>query len=576
MTASEIVHRCQNDHSEFPDTIEQARYDLSQGNNELLMAFKNVGYRDLPTFTKFFFGYRIFNSVPFFHREFYSAYKYGWGEEFIVVLFPRGVGKTTVCDNMTALHGLLYFNATAWKTRDYPRMTGHPHIVICSESKEAAMDFLTPIKHELENNDLVKAAFAPIATEGAFKGQHSFQFRDNSWTGSKLQLTNGAMVRVTGSGGQIRGRVSTYHRPTLIIIDDPEGKKKVTDIEIIKDTRTWFYTEVMESRYKDAVYDGRIIVVGTAVHEHCLVNHLHREEKDMFSIKYPILINGDDNKEHSIWPEEKPTEKILAERKRAIKAGRESEWLQENMNIPISKSEQPFSQEKFMYWNGKYEYDDHYKASLLYINHTMDSEGKAKHFNSYVPVTTYIGIDLASMETSKHDFSIVMVIAIDHEENKYIVDYWRKRTSIPTETRDAALALAYKYHIKQMCIETVAFQHTMLGLIKKKMQENSRGNSKKWFKIFGEKHIAQMHKEDRLGLMEDDFDRREVFFRENKDLQMIKEFREFPQGDHDDTLDGFWLAKNKAKKCPMKQLPVIGHSKKRKQKPAFINPLTAA
>lgn len=577
----EVVKQCRLDYTYYDYAIKRAEQEILQQNYTLVNEFREQGYLDMALFSKFFFGARIFGPVPHFHQEFYDSYKSGYGEEFMVVMLPRGVGKTTVCNNMTSLHGLCYFNAYAWKYRDQPRMTGHPHIVLCSESKEAAIDFLKPIKFELETNELLKAAFAPIAADGPQKGQHSFVNRDNSWTGSKLELANGSMIRATGSGGQIRGRVATYHRPTLIVIDDPEGKKKVTDIDIIKSTRDWFYTEVMESRYKTSFYNGRLIVVGTAVHEHCLANHLRKNEPDTFkSIFYPILVDGDDGKQHSIWEDEKPTKQVIKERERAINAGRENLWLQENMNIPISKAEHPFGSEKFRYWKGEYFYDSYLDCNVLGVEYTVDAEGTRTQMGDPFPVHTYIGIDLASTETSKSDFSIVMVVALDYYDNIYVLDYWRKRTSIPTETRDKAIEYAIKYRIKQMCIETVAFQNSMLGLIKKKLQELVAVRKCHWFKIVGEKHRAQMDKTDRLSMMEVRFDQGQVYFKENSNLQMIKEFTEFPQGEHDDTVDGLWLAINRAKRCGTKTLPTMARrdaeARRRYSKPVYIDAMSAA
>lgn len=139
---------------------------------------------------------------------------------------PRGSGKTTLCQ-AAALWALLY---------------GHRYfLLIVGSTAAAAQQILDAIKAELETNDLLAEDFAEVchpitALEGISnrcKGQTIDGERTRiEWTKDQIVLptvagspASGAILRVRGIMGAIRGTKIGQRRPDLVIIDDPQTDK---------------------------------------------------------------------------------------------------------------------------------------------------------------------------------------------------------------------------------------------------------------------------------------------------------------------------------------------------------------
>ena len=68
-------------------------------------------------------------------------------------------------------------------------------------------------------------------------------------------------------------------------------------------------------------------------------------------------------------------------------------------------------------------------------NHNFDFKEKGKFTyligkDEAIPVNVYIGVDLAATASETSDYQVIMVMAIDAEKNRYVLEYFRER--IPT------------------------------------------------------------------------------------------------------------------------------------------------
>ena len=85
-----------------------------------------------------------------------------------------------------------------------------------------------------------------------------------------------------------------------------------------------------------------------------------------------------------------------------------------------SEEDSIWTQKHIKYWEGYYDYNE--SESQGYIN--IDGE--------QTPVNTFIGCDPATdIDTKNADYSVIMVIAVDANNNRYVLEYERHR-SIPT------------------------------------------------------------------------------------------------------------------------------------------------
>ena len=111
---------------------------------------------------------------------------------------PRGSAKTTVGTVGHALHA-------AVEGRE-------PFTLLLSESGDVAATFLAAIKTELADNAELAAAYPDAVGVGPV------------WKGDHVVLRNGCCVMTRGSLGRVRGLKHGPHRPSLVIMDDPNEK----------------------------------------------------------------------------------------------------------------------------------------------------------------------------------------------------------------------------------------------------------------------------------------------------------------------------------------------------------------
>lgn len=136
---------------------------------------------------------------------------------------PRGSGKTTLCQ-AAAIWAVLY---------------GHRRFtMVIGASAPAAGEILEALKEELECNDLLLVDFSEVcfpirALDGIAnrcKGQTIDGKRTRiEWTKNQIVLprvggspASGAILRVRGITGRVRGSKHGSQRPDLVILDDPQ------------------------------------------------------------------------------------------------------------------------------------------------------------------------------------------------------------------------------------------------------------------------------------------------------------------------------------------------------------------
>jgi hypothetical protein len=117
------------------------------------------------------------------------------------VLAPRGAAKST------------------WSTFAFPLWAAlhslEPYIVLTAETGDQAHKYLDSIRSELELNE-----------ELADQDPHVFG-AGPIWRQDRIQLNNGVLIEALGRGTKLRGRKSRQHRPSLIIVDDPQNTEHV-------------------------------------------------------------------------------------------------------------------------------------------------------------------------------------------------------------------------------------------------------------------------------------------------------------------------------------------------------------
>ena len=145
------------------------------------------------------------------------------------------------------------------------------------------------------------------------------------------------------------------------------------------------------------------------------------------------------------------------------------------------------------------------------------------------------------------DFFVIATIAVDADNNKYIIDLFRKRLP-PNEQPDKIIDTFKKYRHNKMKIETVAYQEALRTAVKERMLENN-------MYIPGlEKGVKPRNKKsERLLSLVPMLAKGEFFFRPQDTIGQA-EFLSYPKGKHDDVMDAVWTALEGHRPCRTREL----------------------
>ncbi len=331
----------------------------------------------------------------------------------------RGGGKTTNINKIDMFSKIFYEH--------------EPFIQIFSSTKEKAESFLSDIQ------DMVISAMS--TGYDISKGR--------VWNKREMELVVDGVhkiyIRVYGAGQDPRGGTKNFGRPTLQIFDDIESNQgqyaigtKQNRIKLKK----WFDGECIPSL--DPIY-GKVIFIGTILHEDSLLNNILKKKKYKRLI-IPILTASG----KSAWPDRHPLtkeearikekeilaktgERVEIESIEEIKAGFEEDgklklFYQEYLCKAQSEEARLFKENYFKYYS-HIEYSD--KIKYLHFKNALEKKKIpireplfiVKEDGSKIPIldtVRYSTMDLAG-STLTGDNSVIITCAYDSSNNMYVL-----------------------------------------------------------------------------------------------------------------------------------------------------------
>ena len=205
-----------------------------------------------------------------------------------------------------------------------------------------------------------------------------------------------------------------------------------------------------------------------------------------------------------------------------------------------SEEDALFTREQIKFWKGYYDYDAEENANYLVIS------------GERIPVNTFIGCDPATdIDTKESDFSVIMCIAIDVDNNLYALEYERHR-SIPTigakdvhgnftnkkGVVDYILEMHEKYHCMSSTVEDVAMNRSIFQAL----NEERRRLNKFEVAVIPEKPGGRQKINRVYSGLSGRFSTGTVHVRENM-FDLINEIVTFgPRMAHDDTIETLYYA----------------------------------
>ena len=475
---------------------------------EILQTSKN----DLIAFGKLFLPDDFLRSeTPPFHYEISDLIDDKETKQ-LAIIVPRGHGKT-VLTKASIIKDFCFADDLLFYAR-------------VSATQKLSVGNMDYIKHHLEYNDRIRYYF------GNLKGP--------KWTEEDIELKNGCKLISKSNVAGIRGGAKLHKRYDLIVLDDFEHEANTITHEA-RAKNANLVTAVVYPALEP--HTGRLRVNGTPVHFDSFINNLLRnyeqadKENKSFSwdmVTYKAILEDGT----PLWPSFFSNKKLKEKKKFYRDSGQPSKFYQEYMMEVMSEEDAMWKRTDIKHWSGFYEHEEG-------INYIVQDGEKT-------PIHTFIGCDPATdIDTKESDFSVIMVVGVDTNNNLFVLEYERHR-SIPTigskasdgnligkrGVVDIIIDLYTKYHCSSATVEDVAMNRSIFQA----MNDEKRRLNRFSISIIPQKPGGH-HKRNRIySGLSGRFSMNAVHLRENH-FDLIHEILTFgPRMAHDDTIEALYYA----------------------------------
>ncbi|MCP6719731.1 MAG: hypothetical protein KJI72_00175 [Patescibacteria group bacterium] len=240
-----------------------------------------------------------------------------WLEDMLALVAFRGSAKTTLGNTLLTLWAALEKES--------------PFILPFNETGDVAVLNIANIRHELENNELLIQDYGDMS-KGISKNR--------SWTKLNLLLANGVRIMGRSRGQKVRGLIHRGHRPSFVIIDDPEELHKVKGEAYRERTEQWLRSDVIPAIDE---FGSRLILLLNLLHRDSLAARIKNDP--LFTYReYPVL----DEKDNIMWKGKYPDMEAIKKQEQkvtSLKKGSRGTWMREYMLKVISEEEQVIKEE---------------------------------------------------------------------------------------------------------------------------------------------------------------------------------------------------------------------------------------
>ena len=466
---------------------------------------------DIIAFGKLFLADDFMRSeTPFFHYEVADAVNDHSYKQLAVVL-PRGHGKT-VLTKCSIMH-------------DFCLATDPLFYGWVAASSKISVPNLDYVKYHLEYNEKVRYYF------GDLKGK--------KWTEDDIELKNGCKLISKSNLSGIRGGAKLHKRYDLIVLDDfedenntvtPESRAKISNL----------VTAVVFPALEP--HTGRLRINGTPVHFDSFINNIlvgnERAKKEGADYSWKVIsykaLQPDGT---ALWPSWFGEKEMERKKKFYVDSGQPQKFYQEYMMEVQSAEDAIFTRDHIKYWDGSFTHDE--ETGISYIT-TVEGDVK--------PVNVFAGVDPATDSVRRDsDFSVLIYVGVDSDNNCYVIDYIRKR-SLPVlglqgDSRKGIVDYMFDYNkIYHPNLYTVE-DTTMSKPVFQSLVSEMRRRNDFSVKYIAEKPGTRMSKRDRIQeILAQRFAIKSMYLKKDQyDLQ--HEVITFgPRMGHDDTIDALAYA----------------------------------
>jgi predicted phage terminase large subunit-like protein len=420
------------------------------------------------------------------HRKVCNFIQDNIKKKMILLLLPRGTFKSTVV------------------TVSYPlfRIAGNPNSrgLLANATYPMATSFLSQIKSTLEKNEGFRNIYGDMSTDAPIWREEAIALNtEDSFRSKEPTLT------ALGVGSNYTGKHFDY-----AILDDLVNRDNIGTMDRIEEVKN-FYKDVLDLVDPDENNHKQIIIIGTCWHQSDLYSWIEDPEtgiSDDFAImKLPAFgkFSGDR------W---------------------EGEWGKDELLFPARLNWETMENLK------RSQGTSHFSAQYL-LNPVPEESATFKNFRYYdksdikgLKLNIFIAVDPALTEKKESDYSAMVCVGIDSQNNWYILDLWRDKVN-PKKLIDQIFFWDAIHKPISTAIESTAFQKTIRFFLSEEMKK--RGH----YIPIKELVHTDRSKEERIKGLEPRCEAGAVFFNKDDNLTkyILDEMRRFPKGKNDDLID---------------------------------------
>lgn len=362
-------------------------------------------------------------------------------------------------------------------------------IIAASYGADLAEDFGRKVRN-LMMSDEWKAVFPQAHIDPAAK------------SAARIAMKEGGNYYAVGVGGATTGRGAN-----VLLIDDPVKGREEADSETIRRRIKDWYRAVAYTRLMKG---GAIVIIMTRWHEDDLAGWCITEQdhENWELLTLPAIAEEGDvlGREvgEALWPARYNKDQL--ERIRQTVGTRE--WNALYMQRPAPEEGVYFQRDWFRF----------YDALPPYLN--------------------YYGASDYAVTEDKGDYTVHVICGVDKEDNVYLVDMWRDRTTA-MGWMDSLVHFIRFYHPQVWAEETGVILRSLDPIIRKRLdEERLYSTTRKQFSSSTDKPTRARSLQARLEMGK-------LFFPNPKNIAwvdtLIHEFLSFPAGTHDDIVDAMSL-----------------------------------
>lgn len=408
----------------------------------VLDEIKRLAEKDFITFVKLVAPYNVMGTC---HEDLCKFLTKRNSKPYKLVLYPRAHRKSFYAGALAA-----------WKIVNNPAIS----IVYLSATADLAEAQLRLIKGLLDT-PIVRRYWPDLieADEGKREKWTSTEICVDSPI-RKLEGTRDSTVKAGGLTTNITGA-----HADLIILDDmvvpknntEEGRRQVASQ----------YSQLQSILNPG----GEIIAVGTRYHPKDIYDTMQQTVEEIYNDEgeiigrepqWEILQKSVEENGEFLWNRTRRKDgkyygfdfKELSR----IKAGYvdKSQFYSQYYNDPNDSSNSPITPDMFVYYNREHLYT---KAGVYYIKDR--------------PLNVYAAIDFAYAMNHRADSTAIVVVGVDYEGNRYVMDIDRFKTDRIQDYYNHIIALHAKYNLKKLRAEVSVAQQVIVTALKDKLAENS-------------------------------------------------------------------------------------------------------